>query len=78
MFSTIRAGSNFQREGKATEVFATWAPSQQGFIIKGILVVVVNCELHVFVGVRFSGHFQVPCAVERLKRVVVLFIGGMK
>ena len=49
---------------------------KQGFIIVGELVVVLNCEFHVFVGVRFcikgrrvvfaTGHLQVPCAVGRL------------
>ena len=63
------------------EVSATWARGRQGFIIVGKLVVVLNCGLHVFVGVRFcikgrrvvftTGHLQVPCAVERLIGYVV-------
>ena len=49
--------------------------------VVGELVVVLNCEFQVFVGVRFcvggrrvvftTGHLQIPCAVERLIGYVV-------
>ena len=50
-------------------------------------MVVLNCELHVFLGARFcirgrhvvftTGHLQVPCAVVRLKRVVRFIMGDV-